>query len=174
MTFESKNKNWWFLHNALSGSITSLKDSLYDGANINAVDNKGRNALMRSMLSTDTHPKIDFLLQHNIDINAKDKYGKDIFHFWTEKEFDHMNAHKFKQITDYLKSKIEEINKKKEELRQIEIARPYFKQIGIVKKQSGSGTIKKLCKKCNINYHKSDKQKYKELSRYFKKLSLEL
>jgi ankyrin repeat protein len=42
----------------------------------------------------------------------------------------------------------------------------------IEKRQSGSGTIKKLCKKCNINYHKSDKQKYKELSRYFKKLSL--
>jgi ankyrin repeat protein len=51
-----------------------------------------------------------------------------------------------------------------------ELARRNFENIEKI--QSGSGTIKKLCKKCNINYKQSDKQKYKELSRYFKKLSL--
>jgi hypothetical protein len=46
-----------------------------------------------------------------------------------------------------------------------------FENVNSIYRQSG-GTIKKLCKKCNINYHQDDKQKYLKLSRYFKKLSL--
>ena len=64
-----------FLNLCAEGTLQTIQASIKNGANVNAVNSKGRTALMTAVMQN-THPEvIELLIDSGSDINAKSKTG---------------------------------------------------------------------------------------------------
>jgi hypothetical protein len=136
---------------------------------------------------------LDFLIKHGANVkyfnsislieNAERenlRVVKYLMKFYTQHELQELNIPEVNQIQRDAIRKIRDITlpwlyrpeRKSKDNKYNNLIQKEFEKVEGIYHQSGNGSLNKLCKRCNINYRQNNKQKYRDLSRYFKKLSL--